>query len=120
MNIFNKALLNLVLLPSGLYRKLGIDLPKLRTIVSIKLLMDDRRPNSFQQTRRKKEKQISLATVGTMILSFLLGFIYLYAFAIGKNMITHLTIYFSMFFFMLSATLISDFTSVLIDVRDTF
>lgn len=120
MNIVNKALLNLALLPSGLYRKMDVDIPKLRSIITIKLLMDDRRPNTFQQTRRNKQKEISLATIGTMILSLLLGFIYLYAFAIGKNMLTHLTIYFSMFFFMLSATLITDFTSVLIDVRDTF
>ena len=121
MNIINKALLHLILMPAGLYRKLGIDLPQLRSIVNTKLLMDDRRPNTFQQTsRRKKGKEVSLATVGTMLLSLLLGLIYLYAFMVGKNMITHLTIYFSMFFFMLSATLITDFTSVLIDVRDTF
>ena len=70
--------------------------------------------------REEKGKACFNGNVGTMFFSALLGVVYLFAFSIGNDMITQLTFYFSMFFFMLSATLISDFTSVLIDIRDTY
>jgi hypothetical protein len=121
VNPVNKIFLKLVLLPSAIYKSLGVNLEQLNSILITKLIMDDRRPNTIQQTsNRNKGKQVSLATLGTMLISGLIGLVYLFAFSIGSNMVTSLTIYFSMFFFMLSATLISDFTSVLIDVRDTF
>ncbi|HVG41572.1 MAG TPA: hypothetical protein VM888_08160, partial [Chitinophagaceae bacterium] len=83
--------------------------------------MDDRRPNTLHQTQsRKKEGGVSAATLGSIFMSAVLGLIYLFAFAVGKNSTTQLTIYFSLFFFMLSASLISDFTSVLIDIRDNY
>ena len=121
MNPVNKVFLKLVLLPSFIYKRMGVNLAQLNSILLTKLIMDDRRPNTIQQTRtRNKGGQVSMATLGTMLMSGLIGLVYLFAFSIGANLVTSLTIYFSMFFFMLSATLISDFTSVLIDVRDTF
>jgi ABC-2 type transport system permease protein len=121
VNPVNKIFLKLVLLPAAIYKSLGVNIEQLNSILVTKLIMDDRRPNTIQQTsNRNKGKQVSLATIGTMLMSGLIGLVYLFAFSIGSNMVTSLTIYFSMFFFMLSATLISDFTSVLIDVRDTF
>jgi ABC-2 type transport system permease protein len=119
MNIINKGFLKLALLPAGIYSRMGVNLDQLRSILHVKLIMDDRRPNSIQQSRRQKNaKPISTATLGTMLLSALMGFLYLFSFIIGQDIVTHLSFYFSFFFFMLSATLISDFTSVLIDIRD--
>ena len=121
MNPVNKVFLKLVLLPSFLYKRMGVNMTQLNSILNTKLIIDDRRPNTIQQTRtRNKGGQVSMATLGTMLMSGIIGLVYLFAFSIGSNLVTSLTIYFSMFFFMLSATLISDFTSVLIDVRDTF
>lgn len=121
MNFINKGFLKFALLPKGLYRKLGVDTAHLKSIVTVKLTIDDRRPNTIHQTQWKKsEKPITGATIGTIIMSVLLGLIYLVAFAFGNDTVTQLTLYFSVFFFMLSASLISDFTSVLIDVRDTY
>jgi hypothetical protein len=121
MTVINKAFLKFALLPSAMYRKLGVNTLQLRSILQTKLTIDDRRPNAMQQTSyRKKDKPITAATIGTMIISALMGLLYLLAFGIGDDMITHLTVYFTLFFFMLSATLISDFTSVLIDVRDNY
>jgi ABC-2 type transport system permease protein len=121
VNPVNKVFLKLVLVPAPLYQTIGVNVEQLKSILVTKLIMDDRRPNTIQQTRtRNKGKQVSMATLGTMLMSGLIGLVYLFAFSVGSNMVTSLTIYFSMFFFMLSATLISDFTSVLIDVRDTF
>ena len=121
MNVVNNFLLKIVLLPRVLYERLGINTVQLETIVSTKLLIDDRRPNTFQQvSKRHTQKETTRATVGTMLISVVLGATFLFAFAISDNLITQLTFFFSMFIFMLASTLISDFTSVLIDVRDNY
>ena len=120
MNFLNKMLLRLVLAPRFLYEKIGADPRQLRLILTAKLTMDDRRPNTYHATRRKTNKAISASTLGTMLFSFVFGFFFLYAFMIGDDRTTQLTLYFSLYIFMLSTTLISDFTSVLIDVRDNY
>lgn len=82
--------------------------------------MDDRRPNTFQQTQVSRKKAgVSRATYGTMLMALLMGLLNLIAFAVGADILTNLTVYFSIFLFLLSSILISDFTAVLIDARDT-
>jgi hypothetical protein len=120
MNIINRFFLRIVLLPSALYDRMGVNVFHLRAILQTKLLMDDRRPNTFQQTGIRKNKQVTLATLGTMFLSALMGSFFLLSFFVGKDYVTHLTIYFSMYIFLLASSLISDFTSVLIDIRDNY
>lgn len=119
MNIINKGLVSLALMPKFLYKKMGADVHDLRLILTTKLLIDDRRPNTLHVTRsQKKKKAISLATVGTMIISAVMGLFFLVSFAIGANLVTQVTIYFTLYTVLLTLTLITDFTSVLIDVRD--
>lgn len=119
MNIINKFFLYIVLLPSAMYEKMGVSVPHLKAILQTKLMMDDRRPNSLQQVRRdKKGKPIRFATIGTMLYTALIGCFFLVSFGVGNDDVTKFTFYFSFFIFMLTAILISDFTSVLIDVRD--
>src|SRR5438128_1767797 len=109
MNIVNVILLRLVLLPWKLYEKFGINTVQLHAILSTKLLMDDRRPNTFQQASHKhKNKDTARATLYTMFLSVLLGAFFILSFSIGTNLVTQLTFFFSMFIFMLASTLISD------------
>src|SRR5687767_14183573 len=120
MHFINKGLLKLTLIPKGLYRRLGVDTRLLHTILRTKLMIDDRRPNTLQQVQKKDSKPISSATIGTIFISTLLGLLYLGVFMFSEDAVTSLTLYFSLFFFMLSASLISDFTSVLIDVRDNY
>lgn len=120
MHVLNRALLKGILLPKGLYRRMGINTGLLRAILVTKLTIDDRRPNSMQMVRKRDEKPINAATIGTIFMSALLGLLYLGAFFFSDDEATSLMFYFSLFFFMLSASLISDFTSVLIDVRDNY
>ena len=121
MNVINRFFLTVALLPSRFYAGIGVNTTQLKAILHTKLVMDDRRPPSLSQMRRrKKEKPISMATLGTMLVSALFGVFYLFLFSVGKNLVTQLTFYFTVFFVMLSLTLISDFTSVLVDVRDNF
>jgi len=87
--------------------------------LTAKLTMDNRRPASFGgRNRGKEKKEISKATLSTMAGALFMGLIMLYTFGVGVDMVTKLSLYLSMFIFMICITLITDFTSVLIDVRD--
>ncbi|MES2371393.1 MAG: hypothetical protein V4557_02360 [Bacteroidota bacterium] len=120
MNIFNRFFLRLLLAPTGLYRRIGVNPLHLRAILIAKLTMDDRRPAGLHQMRRKKEKEkpTTGATLGTMFFTALMGCFFLFSFGVGGDAMTQYTFYFSFYIFILASTLISDFTSVLIDVRD--
>ena len=120
MNIINKLLLKFTLLPGGLYRKVGVDTNHLKAILTTKLIMDDRRPNTFQQIQRKNTKPVNYATLLTMLWSLFMGAIFLISFYVGKNYITHFTVYFTFYVTILASILIADFTSVLIDIRDNY
>ena len=68
MNKFSLGLYKLVLLPSAIYHSWGIDTRQLALILRAKLTMDDRRPNTFQQTRSGQKKEgISKAAQGAII-----------------------------------------------------
>src|SRR5262245_44440682 len=109
MNIINSVLLRFALLPSGLYRKMGINTEHLKVILNAKLIMDDRRPNTFQQIQTKKSNRpINSATLGTMLLALIMGLIFLTSFMIGETYETKLTIYFSFYITILASILIAD------------
>src|SRR5690242_2078894 len=98
MNIVNKFLLQVALLPKPFFKKMGVDIRHLKVILETKLVMDDRRPSTLHQVRaNRKEKAVNMATLGTMFISALLGLFYVVAFSIGQDKITQLCIYFSMF-----------------------
>ena len=109
----------MVLLPSKFYGKMGVNIHHLKVILSTKLMMDDRRPVGLQQLKKTNTppKGFTIKTIGV---SALMGVTFLMGFYLGNDEVLQLTIYFSMYIFLLSASLISDFTSVLIDVRDNY
>ncbi|MCB9306277.1 MAG: hypothetical protein H6565_06745 [Lewinellaceae bacterium] len=120
MNVVNKILLSAVLFPEALYRRMGVDLAQLRSILRTKLVMDDRRPNTIQASRQQRGKEeISNATLGTMLMSGLMGVAFMLTLVISSDYVTKLTLFFGVFIVMLCMSLVSDFTSVLIDIRDT-
>lgn len=120
MNFIDKFFLWLVMLPVSVYQKLGVDMVQLKAVLIAKLTMDNRRPASFGGLRRsgKEKKEMSKATLVTMGGALMMGLIMLYTFGVGVDMLTKLSMYMTMFLFMICITLITDFTSVLIDVRD--
>jgi len=119
MGILDKILLYIALSPAFLYRKLGVNMLHLRAILTAKLTMDNRRVSSINQKRAKvdgKEKRKS--SVFLFFGSFLMGLMFLYCFFIAPGMTMQLTLFFSLYIVVLSLFLITDFTTVLIDVRD--
>lgn len=116
----NKFFLYLVSLLNPVWRRLGVDVEQLRAILEVKLKMDDRRPSAYMQARQQKKKEIKNGSWGVIIMSFVMGIFYLYAFFVAKDHFLQMLIWFSLFMMMMSTTLIADFTSVLIDVKDNF
>jgi len=118
MNIFDRVFLRFFLLAMPLFRKLNVNPEQLKAILVAKLTMDNRRPAAFAQMRSREKKELNKATLKTMLGSLFMGLLFLVSFELGHDLVTRLTVFFSMFVFILAATLITDFTSVLIDVRD--
>lgn len=121
MNFLNSALLRFSMLPSALYTRMGVDVFQLECIVATKLTMDDRRPNPVRQLRGSRQpRPVKAATLGVALLNMILGFLHALIFSTGDNIVTQLCFYFSIFIITLGISLLSDFTTVLIDVRDNY
>ncbi|MBK8556189.1 MAG: hypothetical protein IPL65_10690 [Lewinellaceae bacterium] len=120
MNLFNRLFLGAAMAPKQLYRSLGINTAQLKSILQIKLEMDDRRPSALQIGRYQASpsQKVKRTTLVSMFFSLVLGFLFLISFRFSDDPATQLGVYFTFLICMLSLMLIGDFTSVLIDVRD--
>lgn len=113
----NRFFLFLIMLPKGLWRALGADVPQLKAILGVKLKLDDRRPLSFGRTASKKKKPARFMSAFSMFLSAIFGITYIMPLMIADGYMG-LWLYFSLFTVMLSILLITDFSTVLFDSRD--
>jgi len=100
----------------GIFKMLGIDFEAMQKILTIKLTMDERRvPTIFNDARKKKDGNQLLkslwiyALYGIILIPFIL---------IGDNYAFQMSIVFGMIMFILMTSMISDFSTVLLDVRD--
>lgn len=100
----------------GIFTRLGVDYAMMEKILQIKLTMDERRvPTIFNDTGKKKEGNQFLKSLwvyglyGLILIPFLL---------IGENYIFQMSLAFGMILFILMTSMISDFSAVLLDVRD--
>lgn len=117
--MLNKFVLNFVMLFKGLFTRFGVDSNQLKIILSTKMLMDDRRPNIYSHSQKKK-KETNNASWLTMLALIFMGLFLMVLLIIVKKPLVGQTFFFSAFMVMLAVTLISDFTNVLIDVRDNY
>jgi ABC-2 type transport system permease protein len=99
----------------GLFQKFGIDYEAMQKILTIKLTMDQRRvPTIFNESKKKEGNQLfkSLwiyALYGIILIPFML---------LGTNYIFQMSLVFGMIIFIIMTSMISDFSTVLLDVRD--
>lgn len=115
----NKLFLKLVLLPSGLWKGMGADIPQLRAILEAKLKVDDRKPLSFGRPQRQNKPR-KYGSFMSMFISFCMGLLYLLPLSLIPDRIISLTLFFSMNIVMLSFMLITDFSTVMFDTKDKF
>ena len=115
----NAFLIRMVTLPKAAYRSMGVDTGHLATILEMKLSLDDRRKKTFlsRKNNTTEDKDASYGTLAFMMFLFM-GALYVIPLLLINDRVTGLALSMGMMIFFLAATLITDFTSVLIDVRD--
>jgi hypothetical protein len=116
-SFLNRMLLGLIMMPAPIYRKMGVNTTHLHNVLDMKLMLDDRRPNSMLRKNSNAENQVERPWLAWFLMAFM-GLIFIIPIITINDPTTALTAYYGMLMFFLAATLISDFTSVLIDVRD--
>ena len=111
-----KILLKVLDLFSGTFRSFGIDYSQLRAIVSTKLIMDNRR--HLVVYRRKGIKEPTNTFALTLFFYALFGgFVSLAMYSI-PSFILSMVVFFAYIMVMVSMTLITDFSSILLDTSD--
>lgn len=120
----SKLLLKLVMLFSGLWRALGADVTQLKAILQTKLMLDDRKPISFgmnkgAQHKKKKDRKNSITI--TMLLSLFMGILYVAPILMAaEDAIIGLTMFYSIFMFFATFTLLTDFANIIVDTQDKY
>lgn len=114
----NKILLYLIMLPAGLWRRMGADVTQLKAILSVKLKMDDRKPIGFGRPQSNKKKTIKYASTVAFILSFFVGFMYIFPLIVFDDPFLALFGLYTMLTVLLTFGLVTDFSNVLVDTRD--
>ncbi|MDN7242460.1 hypothetical protein QWY14_11660 [Planococcus sp. N028] len=100
----------------SVFATLGVDYEAMEKILQIKLTMDERRvPTLFNDGREKKKGNHFLKSLWIYALY---GLILIPFFLFGENYMVQMSIVFGMILFILMTSMISDFSSVLLDVRD--
>jgi ABC-2 type transport system permease protein len=103
------------------FEKSGVDYPIMRRLLQVKLTMDRRRvPTLFSQSARKKQSETSEQNsfIKSLWVYLLLGLIMVPFILMGQNYIFQMSFVFGILMFMTMTSMIADFSSVLLDVRD--
>lgn len=111
----NRILFYLIMLPSGIWQKLGADITQLKAILLVRLKMDDRKPLTFGRKQKKESKYNSALQA---LLSFFVGFMYILPLLAFEQNIMGLVGYYTTFIFLLTFSLITDYANVIVDTRD--
>ncbi|MEH7225555.1 hypothetical protein V7112_17235 [Bacillus sp. JJ1566] len=101
------------------FNRFGIDYRVMRKILQAKLIMDRRRvPTIFSQNNKKDKKDKNHYLLSLWI--YVLFGLFLIPFTImGDNYLFQMSLVFGMIVFFLMTSMISDFSSVLLDIRDS-
>lgn len=101
----------------GIYEKLGVDYDVMRLIVQTKLVMDGRRTSVALSNTKNKDKDSNQFSKALMMYAFI-GLFLMFTLIFKINIMYQLSVYFSAFMFFILTVFISDFSSVLLDVKD--
>lgn len=117
----DKIFLRFITFLDPVLQKAGVDTFQLYQIVKVKLMMDNRRPSTMFANKRNAATNTSagnpwMVSIFTILMGLLMGMLLF----INAGPFVAQTLYFTIFMVLMALTLISDFTTVLIDVRDQF
>ncbi|MCG4584704.1 hypothetical protein L0P56_04285, partial [Anaerosalibacter bizertensis] len=100
----------------GLFKSFGIDYDTMRKILQVKLTLDGRRvPTVMNNNSYKNEGNSIKKSLGFYIL---LGLVLVPFVISNQNYLFQMSFLFGILMFMMMTILISDFSSVLLDLRD--
>ncbi|NLY45700.1 MAG: hypothetical protein GX053_06885 [Tissierella sp.] len=104
----------------GLFTKMDIDYPAMRKILQVKLTLDSRRVSTVMQnnTNQKDKDKDKNNFLKSLTIYFIMGLVMVALVLFGNNYFYQMTLVFGMFMFFMMTTLISDYSSVLLDLRD--
>lgn len=103
-----------------IFERSGIDTMQLGLILRTKLLIDNRRPRGLVANKKADKPANTSTSVWTVIITMLMGALYGIVLFIFRSPLMGQAVYFTVFMAMMALTLITDFTNVLIDVRDQY
>lgn len=102
-----------------LFIKMGVDYTVMRQILQIKLTMDERRaPTFFNQSATKKSEEQKYGYIKSLWIYVLIGLVLIPFMGFGENFLFQMSITYAILIFMIMTSMISEFSSVLLDVRD--
>ncbi|HSH36904.1 hypothetical protein, partial [Schnuerera sp.] len=101
-----------------LFEKFGVDYPIMRRILQVKLTLDGRRTPTTMINSSKKNKDEDNSLLKSLWMYILLGIILIPLVVLGENYLFQMSLVFGVLMFMLTITLVSDFSSVLLDLKD--
>lgn len=101
----------------GGFRRAGVDYKMLRSILQVKLTMDGRRTPTVLGTQ-KGSRGTEGSPLRVQWIYLLLGLMLILFVVPGSNFMLNMSVLFAVVMFMITTTLISDFSSVMLDLRD--
>lgn len=114
----SKLLLKLVLLFRPFWKSLGVQTKHMEVILETKLKMDGRKSPTLSQSWSNKKNGNTDAITSAYF--FFMGALFLVLLFSVDDPVSGIAIFQTVWIVLLSLTLISDFTDVLIDVRDNY
>ncbi|GIP28864.1 hypothetical protein J23TS9_39940 [Paenibacillus sp. J23TS9] len=104
----------------NVFEKFGVDYPVMRKILEIKLLMDGRRAPTLLQKSSKNADPATLSNqfIKSLWIYIVLSLVLVPFVAMKMNFMFQMSLVFGILMFMITTSMISDFSSVLLDVRD--
>ncbi|ETI66756.1 hypothetical protein [Neobacillus vireti] len=102
-----------------IFESFGIDYPVMRKILAVKLTMDGRRtPTIFNQQAKKKKKPEENGFIKSLGMYVLLSLFLIPIVVFGQNYLYQMSILFGIVMFLVMTSMISDFSNVLLDIKD--
>lgn len=103
---------------AGLFTRAGVDYPVMRRILAIKFLMDGRKAPSVAGSQSGAAGKSGNQFLKSLWVYGLMGIILIPLIIMGRNFMFQVSAAMGIVLFMVMTSLISDFSSVLLDLRD--
>lgn len=101
------------------FNSFGVDYKVMRKLLQVKLTMDGRRvPTIFSQNAKKENKEKNNQYIKSLWVYVLFGLFLIPFVLMGDNYLFQMSLFYGIFTFFVMTSMISDFSSVLLDIRD--